>query len=91
MAFTPGASVCKIGHLQQESFRRIVDAVGVVGHQRWLGQEWWRQEQKPLPLTDQQEQDLEGVLKDARDYYRKKGLISEQEWSEYMEVVHLEG
>ena len=42
---------------------------------------------KPLPLTDEQEQGLEDVLEEARNYYRDKGMISDAEWSEYMKVL----
>ncbi|MBN2073317.1 MAG: trimethylamine methyltransferase family protein, partial [Actinobacteria bacterium] len=31
---------------------------------------------KPTPLTVSQEQDIEGILKDARKYYKDKGMIS---------------
>ncbi|MCK5567121.1 MAG: trimethylamine methyltransferase family protein, partial [Actinomycetia bacterium] len=30
---------------------------------------------KPDPLTDQQEKDVENLLKEATEYYKKKGLI----------------
>jgi len=40
---------------------------------------------KPAPLTPQQDQALEDILKEAREYYRKKGLISDQEWKVYQE------
>ncbi len=40
---------------------------------------------EPPRLTDQQEQALEGVLDEARKYYRGKGLISDEEWKEYQE------
>ena len=39
---------------------------------------------KPKPLTANQEQTIEDVLKEAREYYRKKGMISDSEWSAYM-------
>ena len=35
------------------------------------------------PLTDSQENNIEEILKKAREYYRKKGLISSEEWSSY--------
>jgi trimethylamine--corrinoid protein Co-methyltransferase len=38
---------------------------------------------KPEPLTDQQEQTIEDILKDARNYYRKRGMITDEEWSAY--------
>lgn len=36
-----------------------------------------------VPLLPQQEQALEDILKDARTYYRKRGLISQDEWKCY--------
>ncbi len=37
----------------------------------------------PLPLTQEQEQGIEDVLKEAREYYKKNGVISDKEWEEY--------
>lgn len=42
---------------------------------------------KPKPLTDEQEQAIEDILKEAREYYRGKGLISDEEWNEYMKTI----
>jgi trimethylamine--corrinoid protein Co-methyltransferase len=42
---------------------------------------------RPMPLEPGEEQAIEDVLKEARTYYRKKGLISDQEWAEYMETL----
>jgi trimethylamine---corrinoid protein Co-methyltransferase len=42
---------------------------------------------RPEPLTPQQEQAVEDVLKEARGYYRKKGLISEDDWLAYLEQL----
>jgi len=42
---------------------------------------------EPLPLSDAQEQAIEDVLEEARSYYRKQGMISDAEWSEYMRVL----
>jgi trimethylamine--corrinoid protein Co-methyltransferase len=39
---------------------------------------------EPMPLTPEQEQGIEGALKEARDYYRESRVISDAEWSEYM-------
>jgi len=36
------------------------------------------------PLTPSQEEDIERILAEARQYYRKKGLISDGEWKIYM-------
>ncbi len=38
---------------------------------------------KPDPLTEQQDQEIEDILKDARQYYRKKGMITDEEWKAY--------
>jgi trimethylamine--corrinoid protein Co-methyltransferase len=46
---------------------------------------------KPMPLTPEQEQAIEDILNEARDYYRENHVISDAEWSEYMkelESVH---
>ena len=37
------------------------------------------------PLTDSQEDEIEYILNDARNYYRKKGIISDEEWALYQE------
>ena len=34
-----------------------------------------------IPLTPSQEEDIERILNEARDYYRKKGMISNEEWA----------
>ena len=39
--------------------------------------------QVDLPLTESQEEDIERILSEAREYYRKKGLITDKEWEEY--------
>ncbi len=39
------------------------------------------------PLTPKQEQDIEDILKEAREYYRRKGLISDEEWTVYMKTI----
>ncbi len=35
------------------------------------------------PLTDKQESEIENILQEAREYYKKKGLISSEEWKNY--------
>jgi trimethylamine:corrinoid methyltransferase-like protein len=42
---------------------------------------------KPEPLTPAQEKIVESTLKEAREYYRKKGLISDEEWTVYMKAL----
>ncbi|MBE9546681.1 MAG: trimethylamine methyltransferase family protein [Proteobacteria bacterium] len=39
------------------------------------------------PLTEHQEQDIEKILKEAREHYRKKGLISDAEWEYYQKDI----
>jgi trimethylamine--corrinoid protein Co-methyltransferase len=41
----------------------------------------------PNPLNPKQEKIVEDVLKEAREYYRKKGKISDSEWSNYMRDI----
>ena len=36
-------------------------------------------------VSPQQEQAIEDILKDARDHYRKQGLISDADWKVYQE------
>jgi len=38
---------------------------------------------KSKPLTEAQENAIENILKEEREYYRKKGLISDTEWAAY--------
>lgn len=40
---------------------------------------------KAPSLPREQEQAIEDILKDAREYYRKKGLITDEEWALYQE------
>lgn len=42
---------------------------------------------KPKRLTDEQEQKVEEIMKEAREYYRKNGLVSDSEWKGYREVI----
>lgn len=42
---------------------------------------------QPQPLTPDQEQAIEDILKEARDYYRQRGLISDAEWTTYMRTL----
>jgi trimethylamine--corrinoid protein Co-methyltransferase len=46
---------------------------------------------KPTPLTIKQEQAVEDILKEARRYYRGKGLISEGEWASYSQALGATG
>ncbi len=43
---------------------------------------------KPTPLTPEQEGAVEDILAEARDYYRDKNLISDEEWTEYLKVMN---
>jgi trimethylamine--corrinoid protein Co-methyltransferase len=38
---------------------------------------------RPVPLTTRQEEDVERILKDARQYYRERGSISDDEMAVY--------
>ena len=42
---------------------------------------------KPTPLTPGQEQAIEDVLEEARQFYRDRGTISEGEWATYMQTL----
>ena len=42
---------------------------------------------KPTPLTPVQEQAIEDVLEEARQFYRDRGTISEGEWTAYMQTL----
>jgi len=46
---------------------------------------------KISPLTTEQEAGVEGVLKEAREHYRKIGQISEEEWSVYQKQISGKG
>jgi len=41
----------------------------------------------PKPLTPDQEQAIEDILTEAREYYRKKDLITDEEWATYMRTL----
>ena len=45
-------------------------------------------EHKIIFLDSSKEQVLEDILNDARNYYRKKGLISKEEWKIYQEDIN---
>jgi trimethylamine--corrinoid protein Co-methyltransferase len=38
---------------------------------------------KPTPLSPGQEEDIERILEEARQYYQERGLISEEEMATY--------
>lgn len=40
------------------------------------------------PLPAEQEQAIEDILNDARQFYRKKGMISDEEWTLYQEDLN---
>jgi hypothetical protein len=42
---------------------------------------------QPIPLSDSEEEAVEDVLKEARDHFRGKGVISDAEWSVYMKQL----
>ena len=39
------------------------------------------------PLSNREEEDIERILKEAREYYRKKGLITDEEWETYKKML----
>ena len=43
---------------------------------------------KPTPLTPDQEGAIGDIMAEARKYYRKRGLISDEEWTDYMKVLN---
>jgi trimethylamine--corrinoid protein Co-methyltransferase len=42
---------------------------------------------RPMPLTSGQEQAIEDILNDARAYYRREGMISDDEWTAYQTML----
>jgi trimethylamine--corrinoid protein Co-methyltransferase len=42
---------------------------------------------QPTPLSPDQEQAIEDILKEARQFYRDKEFISDEEWSVYMKTL----
>jgi trimethylamine--corrinoid protein Co-methyltransferase len=42
---------------------------------------------EPKTLTKAQTADVAGILQEARQFYRKEGLISKEEWKTYMEAL----
>jgi trimethylamine:corrinoid methyltransferase-like protein len=43
------------------------------------------------PLTEGEQGEIEKILKEAREHFRKHDLISSAEWSEYMKTLKEEG
>jgi trimethylamine--corrinoid protein Co-methyltransferase len=43
------------------------------------------------PLSAGEKQEIEAILKEAREYFRKNDLISPSEWAEYMKTLQDEG
>jgi trimethylamine--corrinoid protein Co-methyltransferase len=43
---------------------------------------------EPKPLTAEQHQGIEDILTEARAFYRKRGMISDQEWEEYRKEMN---
>jgi hypothetical protein len=46
---------------------------------------------KIKPLTDREEKVISGIMKEAREYYKKKGLISDEEWTIYLKTLESAG
>jgi trimethylamine---corrinoid protein Co-methyltransferase len=58
-----------------------------IDHGREKMQEILATHRAPL-LPPEQEQAIEDILKEAREYYRKKGSITDEEWKVYQEDIH---
>jgi trimethylamine--corrinoid protein Co-methyltransferase len=43
------------------------------------------------PLTASEEEEIEKILKEAREYFKNNGFISSSEWQEYMKTLKEEG
>jgi trimethylamine--corrinoid protein Co-methyltransferase len=46
---------------------------------------------EPKPLTSEQEQALGEILREARAFYRHRGVISDQDWSIYLDTLEQSG
>ena len=46
---------------------------------------------EPEPLSDKEEQAIEDILNQARNHYRKTGLISDKEWETYKQDLNASG
>lgn len=42
---------------------------------------------KIQPLTANQDEEIERILKEAREHYRRRGMISDEEWADYKKVM----
>jgi len=42
---------------------------------------------QPEPLTEEHERAVERMLTDAREHYRNEGMISDEEWAEYCDML----
>ncbi len=42
---------------------------------------------KPKPLTAEQDKAIEEILQEAREYFRDRGMISDEEWTTYMRTL----
>jgi trimethylamine--corrinoid protein Co-methyltransferase len=45
---------------------------------------------KPIPLSPSEEQAIEEILVEAREYYKGRGVISDEEWDEYVRTLEKE-
>ena len=43
---------------------------------------------QPKPLADSEEEAIEDILTEARGHYRGKGVISDADWSTYMDGLN---
>lgn len=46
---------------------------------------------EPEPLSGKEEQAIEDILNQARNHYRKTGLISDKEWETYKQDLNASG
>jgi trimethylamine---corrinoid protein Co-methyltransferase len=70
-------------HLSQEDWLKT-GSVTAFDHARARMEEILATHQ-PVPLPPEQEQAIEDILNDAREYYRKQGMISDGEWEDYQQ------
>jgi trimethylamine--corrinoid protein Co-methyltransferase len=45
------------------------------------------EDHKPIPLSPSEEQAIEEILVEAREYYRGRGIINDEEWAEYVRTL----
>jgi trimethylamine:corrinoid methyltransferase-like protein len=58
-----------------------------IDHAKEIMKDILGKQQVDPPLTTGQEQAIEDILKEGREYYRKRGLISAEEWDAYQMLL----